>query len=172
MEGNPDRVQGTLVPTSKLREGMTLPNAQAERSVTLRCAFCGTLNQIDLTRAADRPKCGDCTKPMLLDRPVKVAQDDFDRTVLKSKAPVLVDFYADWCAPCKMVAPLVDEIAHEQLGKMLVVKIDTDAAPEVALKYEIRSIPTLIVFKDGEEVERSMGFEPERVRDLVQRVVE
>jgi thioredoxin-like negative regulator of GroEL len=70
-----------------------------------------------------------------------------------------------------MVAPLVDEIAHEQLGKMLVVKVDTDAAPEVALKYEIRSIPTLIVFRDGEEVERSMGFEPERVRDLVQRVV-
>ena len=104
--------------------------------------------------------------------PIAVTDSDFEQEVLESDTPVLVDFWAEWCAPCKMVAPFVDEIAHEQLGKMLVVKVDTDAAPEVALKYEIRSIPTLIVFKDGEEVERSMGFEPERVRDLVQRVVE
>ncbi|MDX1648164.1 MAG: thioredoxin [Longimicrobiales bacterium] len=139
--------------------------------VTLRCGFCGTLNKVDLRRAADRPKCGDCTKPMLLDRPVKVTQEDFDRTVLKSKAPVLVDFYADWCAPCKMVAPLIDEIAHDQVGRMLVTKVDTDQAQEVAMKYGIRSIPTLIVFRDGEEVERSMGFEPERVRGLVDKVL-
>jgi len=143
----------------------------ADAPVTLRCSFCGTMNKVDLRRASDRPKCGDCGKPMLLDRPVKVAQDDFDRTVLKSKAPVLVDFYADWCAPCKMVAPLIDEIAHEQVGKMLVVKVDTDRAPDVAMKYEIRSIPTLIVFRDGEEVERSLGFEPDRVRGLVDKVV-
>lgn len=140
-------------------------------SVTLRCSFCGTLNQVDLRRAADRPKCGDCTEPMLLDRPVKVSEDDFDRTVLESDAPVLVDFYADWCAPCKMVAPLIDEIAHDQVGKMLVAKVDTDAAPDVALRYGIRSIPTLIVFDGGEELERSMGFEPERVRALIEKVV-
>lgn len=140
-------------------------------SVTLRCGFCGTLNKVDLRRAADRPKCGDCTKPMLLDRPIKVSQEDFERTVLKADAPVLVDFYADWCAPCKMVAPLVDEIAHTHVGRMLVAKVDTDAAPDVAMRYEIRSIPTLIVFRDGEEVERSMGFEPERVRGLVDKVV-
>ena len=146
-----------------------MTEAQAETSVTLRCAFCGKLNHVDMTRAAGRPQCGDCTKPMLLDRPVKVSQDDFDRTVLQSKVPVLVDFYADCCAPCKMVAPFVDEMAHEHLGKMLVVKVDTDAAPDVALKYEIRSIPTLIMFKDGGEVERSRGFEPDRVREFVQR---
>ena len=140
-------------------------------AVTLRCSFCGTLNKVDLRRAADRPKCGDCTKPMLLDRPVKVSQEDFDRTVLKAGAPVLVDFYADWCAPCKMVAPLIDEIAHDQVGRMLVTKVDTDQAQEVAMKYGIRSIPTLIVFRDGEEVERSMGFEPERVRGLVEKVL-
>jgi thioredoxin 2 len=140
-------------------------------SVTLRCNFCSTLNNVELTRASDRPQCGDCNKPMLLDRPVKVRQDDFDRTVLESAAPVLVDFYADWCAPCKMVAPLLDELAHEQAGKILVVKVDTDAAPDVAMKYEIRSIPTLILFQGGKEVERSLGFEPERLRDLVQRAV-
>lgn len=140
-------------------------------SVTLRCGFCGTLNRVDLRRAAERPKCGDCTKPMLLDRPVKVSQDDFERTVLEADAPVLVDFYAEWCAPCKMVAPLLDEIAYTQTGRMLVAKVDTDTAPDVAMRYGIRSIPTLIVFEGGEELERSMGFEPERVRALVEKVV-
>ena len=142
-----------------------------ERKITLRCGFCGALNRVDLARASDSPTCGDCSRPVLLDRPIKVAQEDFDRTVLGAEVPVLVDFYADWCAPCKMVAPLVDEIAHAHMGKMLVAKIDTDAAPDVALKYGIRSIPTLIVFREGEEVDRSLGFEPERVKELVERVV-
>ena len=146
-------------------------DTKTSRTVTLRCGFCATLNALDLSRAADRPKCAECGKPILLDRPLKVAQDDFDRTVLGADVPVLVDFYADWCAPCKMVAPLVDEIAQEQIGKILVVKLDTDAAPEVAMRYEIRSIPTIIVFDSGEEVERSLGFEPERVRGLVARAV-
>ena len=108
---------------------------------------------------------------MLLDRPVKVTQDDFDDTVLKASVPVLVDFYADWCGPCKMVAPLVDEVAHQHIGKILVAKVDTDRAPEVATKYGIRSIPTLIIFRAGAEVERSTGFEPERVRTLAEEAV-
>lgn len=142
-----------------------------DRAVTLRCGFCGTLNKVDLTRAEDRPQCGDCTKPMLLDRPVKVSQDDFDQTVLKAEVPVLVDFYADWCAPCRMVAPLVDEIAYQKIGRMLVAKVDTDQAQDIAMRYGIRSIPTLIIFDKGDEVERSIGFEPQRVRDLVENVV-
>jgi thioredoxin 2 len=136
--------------------------------VTLRCGFCTTLNTVELTRASDRPICGECGKPMLLDRPVKVAQEDFETTVLGAGVPVLVDFFADWCAPCKMVAPLMDEIAHQQTGKVLVAKVDTDAAPEIALRYEIRSIPTIILFQDGEEAERSVGLEPERVRGFVE----
>lgn len=144
---------------------------EARKPVTVRCGFCLKLNRVDLARAADRPTCGDCGKPMLLDRPVKVAQEDFDKTVLGADVPVLVDFYADWCAPCRMVAPFVDEIAQEQIGKMLVAKVDTDAAPEVAARYGIRSIPTLIVFDDGEEVDRSIGFEPERVKALVEKSV-
>lgn len=107
---------------------------------------------------------------MLLDRPVKVAQDDFGTTVLEADVPVLVDFFADWCAPCKMVAPLMDEIAHQQTGRVLVVKVDTDASPEIALRYEIRSIPTIIMFQGGEEVGRSLGLEPERVRGFVEAV--
>ena len=143
----------------------------AEKRITLRCGFCLTLNRVDVVRAHKRPTCADCGKPMLLDRPVRVDQEDFERTVLQAEVPVLVDFYADWCAPCKMVAPLVDEIANQHIGKMLVVKVDTDRAQEVAAQYGIRSIPTLILFRDGEEAERSVGFEPERVRDLVEQAV-
>lgn len=148
-----------------------MTTAEIRKPVTLRCGFCGTRNRVDIQRAEDHPQCGDCGKPMLLDRPVKVTQQDFDATVLGASVPVLVDFYADWCGPCKMVAPLVDEIAHTQIGKMLVAKVDTDRAPEVASRYGIRSIPTLIIFRDGEEVERSIGFEPERVRDLASKAV-
>jgi thioredoxin 2 len=148
-----------------------VPDAEANSPVTIRCGFCLKLNRVNLARAASRPTCGECGKPMLLDRPIKVAQEDFDKTVLQAQAPVLVDFYADWCAPCRMVAPFVDEIAREHAGRLLVAKVDTDRAPEVAMKYGIRSIPTLIVFSDGKELERSVGFEPERVTGLVQRVV-
>ena len=139
--------------------------------VSLRCGFCLEINEGDLSTATNRPACAACSKPMLLDRPVKVAQEDFECTVLEAKVPVLVDFYADWCAPCKMVAPLMDEVAQQQMGKMLVVKIDTDASQDIAMRYEIRSIPTIIVFDGGEEVERSLGFEPERVRDFVEKAV-
>jgi len=148
-----------------------VPVAEAKSPVTIRCGFCLKLNRVNLARAADRPACGECGKPMLLDRPVKVAQEDFDKTVLGADAPVLVDFYADWCAPCRMVAPLLDELAQLHVGKLLVAKVDTDRSPDVAMKYGIRSIPTLIVFAEGEEVERSVGFEPERVAKLVERVV-
>jgi len=141
----------------------------AQNQITVRCGFCGKLNHVDMTRAAARPHCGECSKPMLFDRPLKVAQDDFDRTVLEAGVPVMVDFYADWCGPCKMVAPLMDEIAHHHTGKVLVVKVDTDRAPEVAARYGIRSIPTVILFEAGAETGRSVGFEPDRLRSLAEQ---
>lgn len=143
-----------------------------ETSVTLRCGFCAELTRVDFAQAEERPECSSCGKPILLDRPVKVAQGDFEETVLGAPVPVLVDFYADWCAPCKMVAPLMDEVAHQNVGRVLVAKVDTDAAPDVAMRYEIRSIPTIILFRDGEETERSLGLEPERVRGFVAAAVE
>ena len=143
----------------------------AKSKVTLRCPFCLTLNTVDLGKSGDRPKCGNCAKPLLLDRPVKVGGEDFDRTVLGSEAPVLVDFYADWCAPCKYVAPLMDELAKAHEGTLLVVKVDTDQAPDVSQQFNIRSIPTVIHFKDGEEVARSVGFEPEKLRAMADEAV-
>lgn len=148
-----------------------MSSTKPENQVTVRCSFCGKLNNVDMERAVDRPHCGECSKPMLLDRPLKVGQEDFDRTVLEAGVPVVVDFYADWCAPCKMVAPLMDELAHDHVGRVLVVKVDTDAAPRIAERYEIRSIPTVILFQQGQESERSLGFEPERVRGFTAKAV-
>jgi len=145
--------------------------AEALSPVTIRCGFCLTPNRVDLARVAHRPTCGECGRPILLDRPVKVAEEDFDATVLGAGAPVLVDFYADWCSPCKLVAPLVDEVAQAHVGKLLVAKVDTDHAPAVAQRLGIRGIPTLILFKNGSEVARSVGFEPERVRALAEEAV-
>lgn len=86
-----------------------------------------------------------------------VTDQNFADEVLKSKAPVLVDFFAEWCGPCKMIAPLVEELAKEYEGKAKIVKLDVDASMDSAQTYGVMSIPTLIFFKDGKEVDRSVG---------------
>lgn len=130
------------------------------RKVTLRCQFCDTWNRIDASRAADKPKCGKCGTPMLLDRPIKLDDDTFQRTVTESEVPVLVDFYADWCGPCKMMAPFVDELAAQYVGRVIVAKVDTDRAQRATAPFGIRGIPTSIVFKGGAEVARKVGAAP------------
>jgi thioredoxin 2 len=134
----------------------------ATRHLTIRCQFCETWNRVDAARAADRPKCGNCGKPMLLDRPVHLDDDTFQRTIEGSEVPVLVDFYADWCGPCKMMAPYVDELAREQQGVALVAKLDTDRSQRTAAGFDIRGIPTSIVFKNGKEVARQTGAVPKK----------
>jgi len=136
---------------------MTPSETASGTSVTLRCAFCLTLNRLDMSRAGDRPKCGDCGRPFLLDRPVKISGEDLERVVAEAEVPVLVDFYADWCGPCKMMAPILDEFARDNTGRILVGKLDTDAAPAVSARLGIRGIPTLILFRDGAEAARQTG---------------
>lgn len=151
---------------------MTVDTTQASNSdtgeVTVRCGFCATKNRIALWRAPDRPKCGKCGRPMLLDRPVRVDEDDFDTTVLQAGGPVLVDFYADWCGPCRMAAPVLDELAGTHVGHLLVAKVDTDRAPSLSQRLGIRGVPTMILFRDGEEVDRVVGFDPGRLRQMAQ----
>ena len=130
------------------------------KKLTLRCQFCGTWNRIDAARASDRPKCGKCGTPMLLDRPIKLDDDSFQRTIGESEIPVLVDFYADWCGPCKMMAPFVDELAAKYVGRALVAKVNTDESRQAAALFNIRGIPTTIVFKGGQMVTQRSGAMP------------
>jgi thioredoxin 2 len=138
------------------------------RPATVRCPFCATLNRVDLARVADLPKCGECRRPIRLDRPLAVDAATFDRVIRDASVPVLVDFYADWCAPCRMMAPLLDEVAHERTGEVLVLKLDTDANPTVSQRFGIRGIPTLIAFRGGKESSREVGVvDIERMRRMV-----
>jgi len=131
-----------------------------QRKATVACQFCGRLNRVDLARAADRPRCGECGRPILLDRPLALSDASFDRVIADAQVPVLVDFYADWCGPCKMVAPIMDELARSRMGSVLVAKLDTDRNQQVARRFEIASIPTVIVFRNGKVAAKQIGALP------------
>ncbi len=132
----------------------------ATQHLTLRCQFCETWNRVDASRAQERPKCGNCARPILLDRPWILNEESFERTIRETDLPVLVDFYADWCGPCKMMAPSVDQLAARHTGDALVAKLNTDYAQGVAGGLQIRGIPTTIVFRGGQEAARVTGAVP------------
>jgi thioredoxin 2 len=131
--------------------------AQASRPVVVTCVFCRTANRVDLARLSQSPKCGHCGRPIRLDRPLPVTDADFDKVIAGASVPVLVDFHADWCGPCKIMAPALDDFARQHLGEVLVLKLDTDASPAVPSRLGIRGIPTLIVFESGKESRRHVG---------------
>lgn len=89
-----------------------------------------------------------------------ISSADFQSKVLDAKVPVLVDFFATWCGPCRMVAPTLDAIAQEMEGKACVFKVDIDQSPDIAARYRVSAVPTMILFKDGEEAKRAMGAQP------------
>ncbi len=103
--------------------------------------------------------------------PVQVTDADFEKVVLKSPVPVLVDFWAVWCGPCRMIAPYVEELAKEYGDRALIVKMDTDANPQTPMKLGIMGIPTLIVFKDGKEVDRQVGV-PRQPKEVLRSKLE
>ena len=136
---------------------MTQPSSSTPPRAVVPCAFCATRNRIDLTKLSLGPKCAQCHRPILLDRPIKVTDDTYDAVLQGTEVPVLVDFYADWCGPCHMMAPTLDDFAQRHVGAAVVLKLDTDASPGVAGRYGIRGIPTLIVFDRGKERGRQVG---------------
>ena len=129
-------------------------------TATVPCPFCETLNRVNLSRIDQHPKCGKCGKPILLDRPIAVSDATFAQVTTDTTVPVVVDFYADWCGPCKIMAPLLDDAARHRAGKIVVVKLDTDRNPITGPRFDIRGIPTLIAFRNGKEVARRVGAVP------------
>lgn len=124
------------------------------------CPSCGKLNRVNLARVDARPACGTCSGPLALDSPLALTDANFDTVVAQSSVPVMVDFYADWCGPCRMMAPVFADFARRWQGKVLVVKVDTDANPSLSTRFGIRSIPTLAVLREGKEVMRQTGAVP------------
>jgi len=145
---------------------------EVSKHATVACPFCATLNRVDLGRIADRPKCGQCARPILLDRPIAVTDATLDGVLAGTDVPVVMDCYADWCGPCKIMAPILDDFAHDRQGEVLVTKLDTDRNPATARRFDVRAIPTLLVFRNGREVGRQAGVIPREGLDRLSGVPE
>jgi thioredoxin 2 len=125
----------------------------------LVCPACGTTNRVPDAKLHDQPVCGKCGAALMGTAPVSLDDTTLAKFLEKTELPVVVDFWADWCGPCKMMAPHF-ETAASRIPDVRFVKVDSDAAPQSSARYGIRSIPTLILFKNGNEVARQSGAMP------------
>ena len=126
----------------------------------IACAGCGAVNRVPVQRLGDDPVCGRCGQAILDGRPVELDDAGFDAFVAATSLPVLVDFWAPWCGPCRAMAPQFEQAARELKGRALLVKVDSDAAPRTAARFGIRSIPTLVRLDRGIERQRRSGALP------------
>lgn len=145
-------------------------------TAVIRCANCGTANRVPRAKLEQglEPKCGRCKQPLQTSRaaPLTVTDATFAADVERSRLPVLVDAWAAWCGPCRMLAPAIDELAADLAGQVRVAKLDVDANPATAGRFDIRSIPTLLVIDGGREVDRIVGLQPkEAIRARLDRVI-
>jgi len=121
------------------------------------CPSCSAVNRLPADKLAKGPKCGKCGASIFTGKPAELTDQSFERHVSRSDIPVVVDFWADWCGPCKMMAPQFEQAAKQLEPEVRFAKLDTDAAQATAARFNIRSIPTIALFKGGREVARQAG---------------
>ncbi len=127
----------------------------------LTCNSCGTRNRVPSERLQDEPICGHCKTKLLTQHPVQADDASFTREVEESPLPVLVDFWAPWCGPCRMIGPILEKIAKSHIGKVKIVKVNVDQTPQTSRRFNIQSIPALKLFKNGSVVDELVGALPE-----------
>jgi thioredoxin 2 len=136
-------------------------------SVLVRCPTCQVQNRVPQVKIGQRAKCGKCGATFtatenIHSRPVAVTNANFSEEVLRSPLPVLVDIWAPWCGPCRMIAPTIEELAQEFAGRLKVVKLNSDENRSIASQYQIQGIPTILFLKNGELVDRVVGAVPKQ----------
>jgi thioredoxin 2 len=136
-----------------------MPESHSE-SYHVVCPHCATTNRIPAAKPAHEAKCGNCGKPVFDGHPVALDAKAFQRQVAKSDIPGVVDFWAEWCGPCKMMAPEFARAAHDMEPRARFAKVDTEVEQGIAAQFGIRSIPTLVIFKGGREIARQSGAMP------------
>lgn len=133
----------------------------ASSPVIRDCPACGKGNRIPARHLADSGRCGSCKSPLApLSEPLEVDGETFEQVVAEAGVPVLTDFWAEWCGPCRMAAPEVRELAREMAGKAIVLKVNTEDNPQVAARFGVQSIPNFVVLRDGRVVFQQAGLAP------------
>jgi len=125
--------------------------------VQVACPACLARNRVPAARVAEDPKCGKCGAALLDGAPAELREDQFEDFVQRTELPVLADFWAPWCGPCRAMAPHFERAARELKDRVRLVKVNTEEAPQLAARYNIRAIPTLVLFRNGVEAKRTSG---------------